>query len=112
MTARLPFALAVSLVLTGCPENPPPPAPPAPSAPAASAPPAPLVPKMQVADWCKEHGVPESVCTRCNESLIPEFKKKGDWCAKHELPDSQCLACHPELKAKLEAMAPKGDEKK
>jgi cobalt-zinc-cadmium efflux system membrane fusion protein len=67
----------------------------------------PLVAPVQLADWCKEHVVPESVCTRCNESLIPEFKKKGDWCDTHNLPKTQCLTCSPELKAKFEAMAPK-----
>ena len=77
------------------------------TAPSPTKPQAPLVEKAQVADWCKEHGVPESVCTRCNADLIADFKKKGDWCKKHELPDSQCLECHPELKAKFEAMAPK-----
>ena len=69
--------------------------------------PAPLVEKKAIADWCPEHAVPESICTRCNDSLIAGFKEKGDWCAKHELPDSQCLECHPEHKAKFEAMAPK-----
>ena len=68
---------------------------------------APLVPKKEVADWCGEHGVPESICTRCNAPLIADFKKKGDWCGKHELPESQCLKCHPELDAKFKAMAPK-----
>lgn len=67
----------------------------------------PLVPKTQLVDWCKEHGVPESVCTRCNERLIPEFKRKGDWCAEHNLPESQCTTCKPELEAKFKAMAPK-----
>lgn len=67
----------------------------------------PLVKKAEVVDWCKEHGVPESICTRCNAELIDGFKKKGDWCIKHGLPDSQCLDCHPELKAKFEAMKPK-----
>jgi hypothetical protein len=67
----------------------------------------PLVKKVEIADWCPEHGVPESICTRCNTELIEGFKKKGDWCAKHGLPDSQCLDCHPELKAKFEAMKPK-----
>lgn len=67
----------------------------------------PLVPKSKIVDWCGEHGVPESVCTRCNDNLIAEFKKKGDWCTKHNLPDSHCITCHPELKAKFEAMAPK-----
>lgn len=77
-----------------------------PAAPPA-APKAPLIEKAQVVDWCPEHGVPESICTRCNTSLVDSFKKKGDWCTKHELPDSQCLTCHPELEAKLKAMAPK-----
>lgn len=49
-------------------------------------------------DWCGEHQVPESMCTRCNSSLIPAFKATGDWCAQHNMPDSQCLACHPDLK--------------
>ena len=71
------------------------------------APKTPLVEKVEVADWCKEHGVPESVCTRCNAKLIPAFQSKGDWCKEHELPESQCIACHPELEAKLKAMAPK-----
>lgn len=66
----------------------------------------PLIKKAEVKDWCPEHGVPESICTRCNSELIDGFKKKGDWCAKHGLPDSQCFDCHPELKAKFEAMKP------
>jgi hypothetical protein len=49
-------------------------------------------------DWCGEHGVPESQCTRCNPELIPAFKATGDWCAEHALPESQCLKCNPELK--------------
>jgi hypothetical protein len=67
----------------------------------------PLVPKVEVADWCIEHGVPESKCTRCNSKLIADFKGKGDWCETHNLPKSQCIACDPELKAKLEALQPK-----
>lgn len=51
-------------------------------------------------DWCGSHQVPESLCTRCNASLIPAFKKTGDWCAKHSMPESQCLACNPGLKIK------------
>jgi len=49
-------------------------------------------------DWCGEHGVPESQCTRCDPSLIPAFKATGDWCAEHGLPESQCLKCNPDLK--------------
>lgn len=63
--------------------------------------------KVDEADWCAEHGVPESVCTRCHPKLIAEFKQKGDWCDKHNLPKSQCIDCDPSLKAKFEAMAPK-----
>ena len=95
--------------LLGCPPPPSNTAPAqAPAAPVTSeAKPAPLVPKHEVADWCQEHGVPESQCTRCNADLIAGFKKKGDWCEKHGLPDSQCVTCHPEVEAKLKAMAPK-----
>lgn len=49
-------------------------------------------------DWCGEHGVPESQCTRCDSSLIPAFQATGDWCAEHGVPESQCLACNPDLK--------------
>jgi hypothetical protein len=49
-------------------------------------------------DWCGEHQVPESACTRCNASLIPAFQATNDWCAEHGLPESQCLKCNPNLK--------------
>lgn len=49
-------------------------------------------------DWCGEHKVPESMCTRCNPSLIAAFKATGDWCNEHGLPESQCLLCNPNLK--------------
>ena len=49
-------------------------------------------------DWCGEHQVPESLCTRCNPSLIVAFKATGDWCEEHRLPESQCLICNPDLK--------------
>lgn len=48
-------------------------------------------------DWCGEHAVPESQCTRCNKDLIPAFKATGDWCPEHGLPESQCLVCNPDL---------------
>ena len=70
---------------------------------AAEQPKAPLIPKTEIADWCKEHGVPESVCTKCNTALIAQFKEKGDWCKEHDAPESQCFACHPELEAKFAA---------
>lgn len=49
-------------------------------------------------DWCGEHAVPESQCTRCNPSLIPAFKATNDWCQEHGLPESQCKACNPGLR--------------
>lgn len=49
-------------------------------------------------DWCGEHGVPESQCTRCNPDLIAAFKATGDWCEEHGVPESQCLKCNPDLK--------------
>lgn len=49
-------------------------------------------------DWCGEHAVPESQCTRCNKELIPAFKATNDWCATHEVPESQCTKCNPGLK--------------
>jgi len=48
-------------------------------------------------DWCGEHAVPESQCSRCNPTLVPAFKATGDWCDEHGLPESQCLVCNPEL---------------
>jgi len=64
--------------------------------------------------WCNGHAVPESVCTRCNASLIPKFKEGGDWCAEHGLPESQCTVCHPEVAAewaKLNPTANKDDRR-
>ncbi len=61
-------------------------------------------------EWCSEHGVPESLCTRCNSSLIPKFKETGDWCGGHDLPESQCLICNPEFAAKWRALAPESRE--
>lgn len=56
--------------------------------------------------WCGGHGVPESVCTRCDASLVPRFKQAGDWCAEHELPESQCTVCHPEVAARWRELNP------
>ena len=55
-------------------------------------------------DWCGEHGVPESLCTRCNPALVPAFQATGDWCPEHGLPESQCRICNPELR--IERPAP------
>jgi len=49
-------------------------------------------------DWCDEHQVPETMCTRCDPSLVPAFKMANDWDEKHGLPKSQCLKCDPTLR--------------
>ena len=72
----------------------------------------PLVAPPKAADWCGEHGVPESICTRCNSALIADFKEKGDWCGKHGLPKSQCVDCDPALAEKLKALAPAPEGKR
>lgn len=93
LVRSLSFALSVSVLSLGC------------SGPseAATAPsssehaPQSVVPGSHE-DWCGEHQVPESLCTRCNPALIPAFQATGDWCAEHGLPESQCLICNPELR--------------
>ena len=59
-------------------------------------------------DWCGEHQVPETLCTRCDPTLVAAFKATGDWCAEHGLPESQCLQCNPGLEIKR---PPKPEEK-
>ncbi len=63
----------------------------------------PIIPVTQLNDWCPEHGVPESICTRCNKSLVAGFKAKNDWDEQHGLPKSQCFQCDPSLKEKFVA---------
>ena len=48
-------------------------------------------------DWCDEHAVPESMCTKCNPALVAAFRATGDWCVEHSLPESQCTQCNPTL---------------
>ena len=57
-------------------------------------------------DWCGEHAVPESQCTRCDPELTAAFKATGDWCPEHGLPESQCLKCNPDLKIVRPPKAP------
>ena len=49
-------------------------------------------------DWCDEHAVPESQCTKCHPELAAAFKATNDWCEEHGLPESHCLKCNPNLK--------------
>ena len=48
-------------------------------------------------DWCQEHRVPESVCTKCNPGLRESFKTINDWCRGCDLPESHCYVCNPEI---------------
>lgn len=63
----------------------------------------PIIPVAQMNDWCPEHGLPESICALCNETVAASLKEKGDWCDKHPVPASQCFTCHPELKEQFAA---------
>lgn len=45
---------------------------------------------------CREHGVLEALCTKCNPKLAVVFRAKGDWCEEHGFPESVCPKCHPE----------------
>jgi hypothetical protein len=58
---------------------------------------------LQEIDWCKEHGIPESICVQCDAALAADYKKKGDWCKEHRRPASQCFECDPGLKEKFAA---------
>ncbi len=47
------------------------------------------------ADWCAQHALPESMCTKCNAGLVGRFQSSGDWCAEHGYPESVCPFCSP-----------------
>jgi hypothetical protein len=86
---------ALFLLLAACSTDSPPPAAEAPATGGHAT--ADVVPGSH-GDWCGEHAVPESQCTRCDASLVPAFQATGDWCPEHGLPESQCLQCSPDLK--------------
>ncbi|MEX0586656.1 MAG: efflux RND transporter periplasmic adaptor subunit [Pirellulales bacterium] len=50
--------------------------------------------KPAIDDWCGAHGVPESVCVECKQTLLPKGKKSG-WCKVHRV--HECTWCHPEI---------------
>jgi len=50
----------------------------------------------EAAGLCKEHGVLQALCTKCNPKLAPIFQAKGDWCAEHGFPMSVCPIHFPE----------------
>jgi cobalt-zinc-cadmium efflux system membrane fusion protein len=45
--------------------------------------------------FCKGHGVPEAVCTKCRGDIEEAFRSEGDWCEEHGLPESHCETCNP-----------------
>lgn len=102
--AMIALALAIGVAVFGCgnqnetaaraPES----AAPADTVPSASSGHAEGIVPGSHEDWCDEHQVQETMCTRCDPSLIPAFKAAGDWDEKHGLPKSQCLKCDPTLK--------------
>jgi uncharacterized lipoprotein NlpE involved in copper resistance len=97
VSRTLIVTLIVTLPLLGCDRREDAPAPASSSAAQPEHAPTNVVPGSHE-DWCGEHQVPESLCTRCNADLIAAFQATGDWCPEHGLPESQCLICNPELK--------------
>ncbi len=57
---------------------------------------APAAKAAEMSDWCAGHGVPESMCTKCNPALITPFQAAGDWCKEHHFPESVCPVCNPQ----------------
>lgn len=45
-------------------------------------------------DWCKEHGVPESICVECRPELLSPLRTYK-WCQEHGIPE--CPLCHPDI---------------
>jgi hypothetical protein len=101
---RLSLALILAISLAGCTKDPSTAQAgavqmvPATIAPATINPIAAAVKAGSHEDWCEEHQVPESLCARCNPSLVAAFKATHDWCSEHGLPESQCRICNPNLK--------------
>ena len=83
-------SLALVLVLAACSKEPS-------GTPAAEGHASPAAVPGSYEDWCGEHQVPESQCTRCDASLSAAFQATGDWCKEHGLPESQCKQCNPGL---------------
>ncbi len=59
--------------------------------------------------FCKEHGVPEAICSRCRSDLEPAFRTLNDWCGGHGVPESQCELCNPGTLEKYRQYAPEED---
>ena len=48
----------------------------------------------QLADWCEEHGVPESRCVECSTDVMPKGPDYG-WCKEHGVHN--CPLHHPDV---------------
>ncbi len=83
------IALGIALLATACKDRETAMAP----AGTTAAPRAPAV--ADPADWCEGHGLPESMCTKCNPGLVEHYQRSGDWCAEHGFPESVCPICNP-----------------
>ncbi len=58
--------------------------------------------------FCKEHGVPEAICSRCRADLEPVFRARNDWCGGHGVSESQCELCNPGTLEKYRKYDPTG----
>lgn len=58
--------------------------------------------------FCKEHGVPEAICSRCRSDLEPVFRALNDWCGGHGVPESQCELCNAGTLEKYRKFDPSG----
>ncbi|MBI2806784.1 MAG: RND transporter [Planctomycetes bacterium] len=55
--------------------------------------------------WCKEHGVPEHLCSLCQGDVFEKYKKEGKLCKVHpDRAEEQCFKCDPSRYEKYEAM--------
>ncbi len=54
--------------------------------------------ETEISNWCTEHSVPESECTKCNPALEAKFRASGNWCEGHGVPESHCRLCNPGIK--------------
>lgn len=54
--------------------------------------------------WCQAHGIPEHLCSLCDDAVAAKLKKEGDWCKLHDRAKSQCFKCDPSLYKRFEDM--------
>lgn len=52
---------------------------------------------LPATDRC-EHGMPPTICPKCDPALAAVYQSKGDWCQEHGFPESLCPSCNPDVK--------------